>query len=571
MVVALPYAIIQDMFSEQIGRYQIKSRIGNGGMATVYLAFDPHFDRNVAIKVIPDHALHEAQSHKRFQREAKAIAQLEHPAIVPVYDYGEDNGRPYLVMRYMVGGSLKDWLSEDPLPLTTITTIIDRVANALDMAHEREIIHRDIKPSNILLDNQGNAYLSDFGIVKFSSTITSTTGSALIGTPAYMSPEQIQGDQPLDHRTDIYALGVMLFEMLTGKRPYEADTPAKQLMAHALEPVPDIYQYNAKLPPGTESIINKAMAKDPEQRYASAGDIASELSKLVSGEARPPQVIGRSFSTKNRKPRRSWLILLSSLIILLLLLMVFLSQTILRNTANNVAPLSIDKPEITHTPSPTIPASDTPTIPPTLQSEELIEPSPMPVPVFDVISLKEGSILQTPESNLGLLPTPQSLLDIPFDPGWKISTQCEHNPAQHQTSISVDTSIQNPRRVYILIQAGNGAIDFEGNVIGKITLYFENGQRLVEPLVLGHNIRDWRFNLPEHYVNSTSSYHLQEVWRGKTEDGIDGRIDLLSIEIPEGLQEEILSNFELTDTSSATVNSEDPCIHLIAITAESSK
>ncbi|MCZ7674089.1 MAG: protein kinase [Chloroflexi bacterium] len=130
--------IIQSMNSEHIGRYQIQSRIGNGGMATVYLAYDPHFSRQVAIKVIPDHYLNEPQSRKRFQREAKAIAQLEHPAIVPVYDYGENKGRPYLVMRYMGGGSLKDWLTQDPLPLTTISPpIIKRIANALDAAHTK--------------------------------------------------------------------------------------------------------------------------------------------------------------------------------------------------------------------------------------------------------------------------------------------------------------------------------------------------------------------------------------------------------------------------------------------------
>lgn len=566
-----PYVIIQSMNSEHIGRYQIQSRIGNGGMATVYLAYDPHFSRQVAIKVIPDHYLNEPQSHKRFQREAKAIAQLEHPAIVPVYDYGENKGRPYLVMRYMVGGSLKDWLTQDLLPLTTISPIIERIASALDTAHAKGLIHRDIKPSNILLDDQGNAYLSDFGIVKFSSTITATTGSALIGTPAYMSPEQIHGDRPIDHRTDIYALGIMMFEMLTGKRPFAADTPAKQMMAHALTPVPNILQYNAKLPTGIADIISKAMSKDPESRYDTAGELARELRQVINQSSMSLPVSSQTTATTTIKKKRDWRHDSRWLGIIIIIFFLVTLLIVFNNYTSNAALLLRQEPTATTTTAPTITPSRTSVPIPTSQPIEVMVPTPIlpPTSSYEIISLAESSLLETPEANLGLLPNPQRLADIPFEPGLKISTQCQHDTEKYQTSISISTYIEEPRQIHILIQAGNGNVDFNGNTIGKITLYFDNGQRFVEPLVLGHNIRDWRLNLPDFYVNTISSYDIQEVWRGKTTDGIDGHIDLLTIKIPKELHETTLNNIEVTDTSLATVGSQDPCIHLIAITAES--
>ncbi|RPI28310.1 MAG: serine/threonine protein kinase, partial [Chloroflexota bacterium] len=264
----------KNMMPERIGRYEIKSELGRGGMASVYHAHDPRFKRDVAIKVLPPQFMHDPTFRARFEREAQTIASIEHPAIVPVYDFGEENGIPYLVMRYMPGGSLADLLKNGPLSLTETARIIARLAPALDEIHVRGIIHRDLKPANILFDQYGNACLSDFGIARLSEATTTLTGEAIIGTPSYMSPEQARGDRDIDGRSDIYALGAILFEMLTGKQPYEATTPMGIAMKQITEPVPRIREVRADLPPGCEDLITKAMAKNRDERFRTARDLA---------------------------------------------------------------------------------------------------------------------------------------------------------------------------------------------------------------------------------------------------------------------------------------------------------
>ncbi len=272
------------MPEEKIGRYLVKSELGRGGMATVFHAYDPSFERDVAIKVLPPAFLHDAQLRTRFEREAKMIALLEHPAIVPVYDFGDDNGQPYIVMRYMAGGSLADRLKSGAIGLEETARIISRLAPALDAAHARGIIHRDIKPGNVLFDQYGNAFLSDFGIARQGQTSSVTiTGENIIGTPAYMSPEQVQGDRAMDGRSDIYAMGVLVFQMLTGQAPYQADTPAKVMLMHILEPVPNLLDKKHNLPPGSQEIIAHAMAKDPNERYATTTELSSDLELVAHG------------------------------------------------------------------------------------------------------------------------------------------------------------------------------------------------------------------------------------------------------------------------------------------------
>ncbi|HSF82234.1 MAG TPA: protein kinase [Anaerolineales bacterium] len=270
------------MATQTIGRYQIKSEIGRGGMATVYHAYDPNFERDVAIKVLPAAFLHDPQFRGRFEREAKMIALLEHPAIVPVYDFGEQDGQPYIVMRYMAGGSLAERLKEGALPYEDTAQLVSRLAPALDVAHKRGIIHRDLKPGNILFDQYGNSFLSDFGIARLvQSGVTTMTGESIVGTPAYMSPEQIQGDKSIDGRSDIYAMGVLIYQMLTGEAPYRADTPAKVMMMHILEPVPDLQAVDTSLPNGCSSVILRAMAKDPDDRYKTTADLAGALQAVT--------------------------------------------------------------------------------------------------------------------------------------------------------------------------------------------------------------------------------------------------------------------------------------------------
>jgi serine/threonine protein kinase len=279
------------MQPEKIGIYEVKSELGRGGMATVYRAYDPRFEREVAVKVLPSELLHaDPQFRLRFEREAKIIAQLEHSAIVPVYDVGEADGQPYFVMRYMNGGSLSDRIKAGGLTMEDASRILGAIAPGLDEAHSNGIVHRDIKPSNILFDKRGNPYISDFGIAKLSQAQSgNVTGSAIIGTPAYMAPEQAQGTE-VDGRADIYALGIILFEILTGKQPYEADTPMAVAIKHITDPVPHIRQTNPQLPESMDAIIQKAMAKDKTHRFSTAVEMTNALREAARGDPTKLQV-----------------------------------------------------------------------------------------------------------------------------------------------------------------------------------------------------------------------------------------------------------------------------------------
>ncbi len=276
------------MFPEKIGIYEIKSELGRGGMATVYRGYDSRFEREVAVKVLPSELLHaDPQFRTRFQREAKIIAQLEHPSIVPVYDVGEtdDTKLPYFVMKYMNGGSLSERIKKGIMSVAEAARILEQIAPGLDEAHSRGIIHRDLKPSNILFDGRGTPYISDFGIAKMSQGTGTMTGSGIIGTPAYMAPEQATGDQ-VDGRADVYALGIILFEMLTGKQPYEADTPMAVAIKHVTDPVPRILTVNPNLPADMDLIIQKAMAKDRNDRFNTAVEMVQTL-KEIAGDYGP--------------------------------------------------------------------------------------------------------------------------------------------------------------------------------------------------------------------------------------------------------------------------------------------
>jgi serine/threonine-protein kinase len=254
-------------------------------MATVYRGYDPRFEREVAVKVLPPELLHSDPQFKlRFEREAKIIAQLEHSSIVPVYDVDTDGDQPYFVMRYMTGGSLSERIKASVFTIEEATRIIERVGPGLDEAHSKDIVHRDIKPSNILFDNRGTPYISDFGIAKLSQAQAgNVTGSAIIGTPAYMAPEQAQGDM-VDGRVDIYALGIILYEMVTGRQPYEADTPMAVALKHITDPVPHILTANPKLPPGMDMVIQKAMAKNRDERFANSKEMIDALHAVMRGE-----------------------------------------------------------------------------------------------------------------------------------------------------------------------------------------------------------------------------------------------------------------------------------------------
>ncbi len=245
-------------------------------MATVYRARDRRTSQDVAIKFISPALAENEQFIRRFRREVKVVAGLNHPNIVPVLDYGEQDGYAYQVMPFLNVGSLSDRLDKGPISLEVGGRLLDQVATALAYAHQHGIIHRDVKPSNILLDPEGNALLADFGMARRVEASESLTGSAVIGTPAYMAPEQVQGG-PVDARCDQYALGVILFQLATGTLPYSAETPMGYLLKHVNEPFPAASQRNPQVPLMIEQVILKATAKDPGERFESV----SEMNRIL--------------------------------------------------------------------------------------------------------------------------------------------------------------------------------------------------------------------------------------------------------------------------------------------------
>jgi len=253
---------------ENIGPYRIMEQLGQGGMATVYKAYHAALDRYVALKVLHP-AFHEDQTFAgRFQREARVVAKLEHPSIVPVYDYAEHEKRPYLVMKYIEGETLKARLSRGALNAPEITQVVDAVGSALAYAHKQGILHRDIKPSNVLISNDGQMYLADFGLARIAQAGESTLSSdSIMGTPQYISPEQARGDKDLDSGTDIYSFGVMMYEMVVGQVPFSADTPFSIIHDHIYTPLPMPRTINKKVPESVERVLLKALSKERADRF----------------------------------------------------------------------------------------------------------------------------------------------------------------------------------------------------------------------------------------------------------------------------------------------------------------
>jgi len=278
---------LTNLTGKYIDRYYIEEQLGEGGMATVYRAYDTRLERQVAIKVIRREAFgEEVLSHvlARFEREAKAMAQISHPNIVKVYDFGEHAGSPYLVMEYIPSGTLKDRIGQ-PMPWEEALRLILPLARALQYAHQQKIIHRDIKPGNILITAHGDAVLSDFGIAKvLEGTLGATlTGTGVgIGTPEYMAPEQGMG-QKIDGRADQYALGVVLYELITGRKPYVADTPMAVVLKHITDPLPNPSRFLSELPGEVEWVVVKTLAKNPNDRYPDMAAFCAVIDGLLAG------------------------------------------------------------------------------------------------------------------------------------------------------------------------------------------------------------------------------------------------------------------------------------------------
>lgn len=315
---------MNDLSGQILGQYELLNLIGRGGMATVYRARQRSMGREVAVKVISPDLADEAEFSARFEREARIIAGLHHPYILDVHDFGREGSLIYLVMRLMTGGSLKDELRGGRLSMRRVLQVVQQIASALDYAHANSIVHRDLKPSNVLLDNEGHVALTDFGIAKMmgGNLVDGLTQAGIVmGTPKYMSPEQWR-NEPVDGRADVYALGVITYQMLTGQVPFNADTPHSLMYMHLDGEVPSLRNVRPDLPPEVDRVIRRALAKRPDQRYSAAGVFARELAgvlgvseeeatRLLTWEddpsypVRPPQEPpAYDLSTRRDPPRR---------------------------------------------------------------------------------------------------------------------------------------------------------------------------------------------------------------------------------------------------------------------------
>lgn len=294
---------MENLIGKSLSHYQILEQLGEGGMATVFKAYDTNLEREVAIKIIRREAFPPEQSDqllKRFEREAKSLARMSHPNIVKVLDYGEYGNSPYLVLEYLPGGTLKDKLGK-PMPWQEAVRLLLPIAEALDYAHSQNIVHRDVKPGNILLTQRGQPMLSDFGIAKLlegGDTQTLTGTGMGIGTPEYMAPEQWSGK--VSPQTDIYALGVVFYELVTGHKPYTANTPAEILLKQATEPLPRPMSFVPGLPEDVERVLEKALSKDPLERYPTMQAFAQALEDLPG---RKTEVLQNKFEQTAISPK----------------------------------------------------------------------------------------------------------------------------------------------------------------------------------------------------------------------------------------------------------------------------
>ena len=402
---------MSELIGKELGPYRILEQIGVGGMATVYKAYHATMDRYVAVKVLTAQMGAGEELRSRFQREAKVVAQLEHAHILPVYDYGQSGNLLYLVIRYVEAGTLKERIAAGLEDLDEVNRVMQQVGGALDYAHLLGVVHRDIKPSNVLIDDRGDCYLTDFGLAKVMEASVRLTATGVgLGTPAYMSPEQGQGD-PADGRSDIYSLGVMLYEMVTDHLPYEAETPLAVVLKHISAPLPLPRDVNPGLSEAVERVILKAMAKDPRDRFRTVGEMMVALDTAVRGAVlTSPSTALPLAQGRERAQRSVWQrsALWGIVVLVALVGMALLSYRLLpvarqrgqaRSTAVAVAqqtPAARSRPTETETPTAT--ATPTPTSTPT--------PFPSPTQTSTWTATATHTLTPIPTATLTVTNTP---------------------------------------------------------------------------------------------------------------------------------------------------------------------
>jgi serine/threonine protein kinase len=302
---------------ENVGPYTIIEQLGQGGMATVFKAYHAALDRNVAIKALHPAFMQDPQFLERFQREARVVANLDHPNIVPVYDYADHGGQTYLVMKYIEGETLKAVLDRGWPSKEMILHMVRAVGGALTYAHAEGVLHRDVKPSNILLTEDGGVFLADFGLARMAEAGQSTlSGDQLLGTPHYISPEQARGEQDLDEGTDIYSLGIVLYQLAVGRVPYSSDTPFSIIHDHIYTPLPLPRSLNEQIPEELEQVLLKALSKDRADRFATVSDLVQAFETALGAKAawaptavgsrQPPPVASVSPDSSDARQAKRW-------------------------------------------------------------------------------------------------------------------------------------------------------------------------------------------------------------------------------------------------------------------------
>ena len=533
-----------------IGRYHILEQLGEGGMAVVYKAYDTRLETEVAVKFIRTGSL-PADSipriQKRFQIEAKRMAQLNHPNIVKVMDYGDFNGLPYLVMPFLPGGTLKKMLGT-PLAWQDAIRILIPIANALGFAHKEGLIHRDVKPSNILITQSGEPMLSDFGIAKVldnTETIDLTTSTMGIGTPEYMAPEQAS-NKGFDHRVDIYALGIVFFEMITGRVPYSADTPLAVIIKQATEPLPQLGKYISNVPKEIERILYKALAKNPAERFPDMSSFVNSVEKLkyVNPAVRNNDKV-HPIEEKNeqKKSNHQSIAFVIALVAILIFVAILLAKTDLiplpqsNDTQNFVTSSPMDKP----------------------LSTQVTKNSPTKTSVLGIDSkfIQEDNFFMIDTSgfanypNDGFVSPPfgrHNLNNIPYliSSGDDAIFQTQHiTLTQLPNHLTLDMKIQDPIRVYVLL-VGSAAykdlgVNYSGIKIGEVELIFSSSEEIHSPIIVCENIREgWSYDNDSFNKNScspTKSKYWQNSWSEEQMRGdqlATAVIDTLIIEIPQG-------------------------------------
>jgi eukaryotic-like serine/threonine-protein kinase len=285
------------------GRYRLEAKLGSGGMSTVYLALDEVLDRSVAIKLLHREISEEADQLERFRREARAAARLSHPNLVGVIDAGEDDGRPYIVFEYIEGRTLKRRLQEEGrLPIDEAVAYAIEIGRGLTAAHARKLVHRDVKPQNVLIDPDGRAKVTDFGIARSLESKGLTATGRVLGTTDYVSPEQAMGEE-VDERSDVYSLGVVLYEMLTGDVPFAAETQVGVAMKHVNKPMPDVQTKRPEVSAAVASVVDRATTKDPRDRYGTVAEMVRDLEQTLEVEvARRGETSGQATSVLDSVP-----------------------------------------------------------------------------------------------------------------------------------------------------------------------------------------------------------------------------------------------------------------------------